>query len=512
MKQVSVLPRVAVLSFHLESNAFAVPTAKLDFVRLCWEEGERISELARTVSHLPSEIGGFYAEMDQSGAWTPVPLLVAAAPPGGPVDAAAWKEFLDCITTGLRRAMPVDAVYIGNHGAALGVGEFDTEGVLFEAIRSIVGPGVPLIASYDLHCNISDRAIAQLDALFPYRTNPHVDQRARGADAARAIRLSISGASLHVRHVRLPFTPASVTLLTRSGPYADAIGWADALVANDASGAVVNVAVTGGFVFSDAPHCGMCVVVTVRSDAALAQSIANDLAARVWADRARYVVRTIAVAKAVAKAGGAHAPLLFADVADNPGGGGGGNTVGMMRAFHEAAIPGVVLGVFVDADAVGQAEVIGVGNGGRMVFNRTPALFADTFAVDVKVLGASDGQGVGRRGIMQGRRFTLGRCALVELAGSGMRVLVGSLRRQLSEPAMLEMHGIDIAKVRCLIVKSRGHYRAGFDEHFSDDRIFDVDSDGLTTPNLARVPFRHLPRPAYPIDAGTEWHPAIRHG
>lgn len=512
MKQASASPRIAVLSFHLESNAFAVPTAKMDFVRLCWEEGERISELAREVSQLPSEIAGFYAEMDRSGAWTPLPLVVAAAPPGGPVDAATWKAFLDCVTVRLRHAMPVEAVYIGNHGAALGVGQLDTEGVLFEAIRSIVGPHVPLVASYDLHCNISDRAIAQLDALFPYRTNPHVDQRARGADAARAVRLAIAGVDLHVRHVRLPFTPASVTLLTRAGPYADAIGWADALRADHPSAAVVNVAVTGGFVFSDAPHCGMCVVVTVRSDAVLAQSIANELGARIWADRARYVVRTITVAEAVAKARDANAPLLFADVADNPGGGGGGNTVGMIRAFHQATIPGVVMGVFADADAVGQADAIGVGESGRLVFNRTPALFAETFEVEVKVLQASDGQGIGRRGILQGRRFTLGRCALVELAGSGMQVLIGSLRRQLAEPAMLEMHGIDIADIRCLIVKSRGHYRAGFDEYFSDDRIFDVDSDGLTTPNLARVPFRHLPRPVYPIDAGTEWNPSARHG
>ena len=88
-----------------------------------------------------------------------------------------------------------------------------------------------------------------------------------------------------------------------------------------------------------------------------------------------------------------------------------------------------------------------------------------------------------------------------------MRVVVGSLRRQLADPVMLEMHGIDIATVGNLIVKSRGHYRAGFDEYFSGERIHDVDSPGLTTPNLSNLAFRRLPRPVFPLDSDVQWNP-----
>jgi microcystin degradation protein MlrC len=56
-----------------------------------------------------------------------------------------------------------------------------------------------------------------------------------------------------------------------------------------------------------------------------------------------------------------------------------------------------------------------------------------------------------------------------------------------------------------LLVKSRGHYRAGFDEFFDDARIFDVDSPGLTSPNLAQIAFKRLPRPVWPIDADAHW-------
>src|SRR5690606_30827340 len=106
---------------------------------------------------------------------------------------------------------------------------------------------------------------------------------------------------------------------------------------------------------------------------------------------------------------------------------------------------------------------------------------------------------------LQGRKFSLGASALLEILDSGMLVVVGSLRRQLAEPAMLEMHGIDIAGIRVLVVKSRGHYRAGFDEYFAGSQIFDVDSPGLTTPNLKQIAFSRLPRPVWPLDDDTNW-------
>ena len=107
---------------------------------------------------------------------------------------------------------------------------------------------------------------------------------------------------------------------------------------------------------------------------------------------------------------------------------------------------------------------------------------------------------------MKERKFSLGPSVLLELVDSGLQVVVGSLRRQLAEPVMLEMHGIDISKIQCLIVKSRGHYRAGFDEFFSYQQILDVDSPGLTTPNLKRLSFKALPRPVWPIDDDVVWN------
>ena len=64
---------------------------------------------------------------------------------------------------------------------------------------------------------------------------------------------------------------------------------------------------------------------------------------------------------------------------------------------------------------------------------------------------------------------------------------------------------VDLSKVRVLVAKSRGHYRAAFAEFTSTDRMIDVDCPGLTTPNLKQLPWTRMPRPIFPIDDDVSW-------
>lgn len=498
-------PRVAILGLHLEANAFAPPTTRDDFQRQCWEEGEAITRLAREVSHLPSELPGFYARMDATGPWSPVPILVASAPPGGPIEQPLFLDFCDRVRNGLAAALPVDAVYVPSHGASSATGDEDSDGTLVAMLRQIVGPAVPIVVSHDLHCNVSERLVQACDALVVYRTNPHVDARERAAESADLLREMLAGMRTAKAFIRLPLTPPSVTLLTAEGPYADLLRFGQEFV----GGTVANVSVAGGFVFSDLPKCGMTITVTTRGAAALARRIALTIGQHAWAERESYTRRLTPVAEAVAlaqrAATGMVPPVILADVADNPGGGGRGNTSWLLAALHEARVPGVVLGVFVDPALAAEAHAAGEGARLHAVFNREESEFSKRFVSNAVVEQVSDGVGVGRRGVAAGRRFNLGPSALLRLERSGLRVVVGSLRRQLAEPVMLEMHGIDIAAARCVVVKSRGHFRAGFDEFFPPAQVFEVDAPGLTSPVLANFPWKRLTRPVFPLDAETEW-------
>ena len=503
------VPRIAVLGLHLEANAFAPPTVLDDFATQCIARGSRLGELARAkVSHLPAELPGFYGRMDETGPWRDIPVLIASAPPGGPIEQSVFLSFLDEMRTGLAAALPLDGVYISSHGASSAMGDEDSDGTLAAMVRQIVGPAVPIVCTHDLHCNVSERLVDAVDALIVYRTNPHVDMAARAADAADALRELLAGERTAKAFIRLPLAPPTVTLLTAEGPYADLIRDAEALMRTN--NAIMNASVAGGFVFSDLPKCGITITVTARGgDVAAARRAALGLARRAWAERGRHTRRLLSIAELsdlARRAGqGAHEPVIISDSGDNPGGGGRGSTAWVLSALHESGAKGVALGVFIDPALAAEAHTLGVGARFDAVFNRVESEFSKRFAAPARVVTLHDGKGVGRRGTMAGRAFDLGPAALLELEGSGLRVAIGSLRRQLLEPRMIEMLGVDIAALRVLVVKSRGHFRAGFDEFFPPARIFEVNAPGLTSPILANFNWKRLPRPIYPLDPDAIW-------
>jgi microcystin degradation protein MlrC len=121
------------------------------------------------------------------------------------------------------------------------------------------------------------------------------------------------------------------------------------------------------------------------------------------------------------------------------------------------------------------------------------------------VLRLGDGKIVGRRGPAKGIALDMGASAALDLGG--ISVVVISIRQQCLDPMQIECLGLDIAAARVLVVKSRGHFRGGFDEFFSSDRIVEVDGPGLTSPALERFPWSKLPRPVYPMDEHATWMP-----
>ena len=199
-------------------------------------------------------------------------------------------------------------------------------------------------------------------------------------------------------------------------------------------------------------------------------------------------------------------PLAFADVADNPGGGGRGNTVFLLRAFHEAGVEGALLGVFYDPDLASEAHRRGIGSRFEAQFNRPETInFSKPYAAATTVAALTDGVCVGRRGIYAGMRLELGPCAALRV--DGITVVVVSHRVQCADPVFFEMMGLDIGRARSVVVKSRGHFRGGFDEFFGPEQIAEVDLPGLTSSMLNRFTWTRLPRPVTPLDEGVDWQP-----
>lgn len=500
--------RVGMLGFFLESNRWSPVTTGAMFATGCDLAGPLLqAELGREVPRTLPDTAGFVADMNEQGDWEPVALRIAAAQPGGPAEHAFFLAFLEDITQRLRAAMPLDAVFISSHGAALTTREDDPDGVLFERVRALVGPQVPVVAVLDLHTNVSQRMTDALSAFVGYRTNPHTDLRERGQEAAQLVHTLLARGPGVVERVTLPFVPpATAQLIEPGSPLAGLMARAQTHVAGD----ILNVSLCGGFALADCAKCGFSVVVTAahgRRDAA--RALAYALAREVWDSRCAFVSRLTPLPDAVAaavQAGVSGAPrLILADVGDNPGGGGGGNTVYLLRALVEAGVQAVVLGVFTDPLLAEEAHRAGQGAHVHARFNRdrTDDPFARPFDAPAVVLALSDGAFVGRQGLVKGSERSMGLSALLQLGG--VRVAVISERQQLLDPAQLDVLGVDLSQVQTLAVKSRGHFRAAFAGFAPADRILEIDCPGLTTPNLATLPWTRLPRPVYPIDTDASW-------
>jgi microcystin degradation protein MlrC len=501
------MPRIAILGLHLESNAFAPVTVERDFRELCWLEGEAImAEARKAAPAMPREIPGFVKAMDASGAWMPVPIFLAGAQPSGPIDHDLFERLLMKMRDGLAAAGRIDAVYVCNHGAMTTTREEDPDGVMLAMVREQVGADLPIACTLDLHTNVSERMVDAADVLLIYRTNPHVDQAERAAEAAAALREMLAGLRPKKAFIRLPFTPASVALLTApgSGAFAELIEEGKRLATRE----ILDVSIGGGFVFSDTRKNGIAIAVTSRGDQAAARRVATELAAKAWRDRERYLRRLMPLDEAVRIAknseNGASA-AIFADSGDNPGGGGRGNTTDLLLAMHRGGAKRVLFGNFVDPALAQEAHQRGVGAKFCAVFNRdTTGLAAERFEAEATVLGLLDEDFVGRRGIYAGRRVMPGKSATLALGG--ITVAVISRRYQCADPMFFERFGIDVAAAATICVKSRGHFRAGFDIFFPPERVHEVDSGGLTSPVLDRLPLRNLPRPVFPLDRDTVWN------
>jgi len=502
-------PRIAVLGFAIECNRFSPVTTAADFQQDVDIRGNQIVSEARSGASITMpDLPGFFTEMDRTGQWTPVPLRVALAQPGGPVEESFFRTFLNDIEAGLKSAGPLDAVFISAHGAALAEGTDDPDGDLFEVVRRVIGPDIPVVAVFDLHANVSHKMIDNLSVFVGYLENPHTDIYERGVEAAKHMRECLAGARTAIAMVKVPLVPPQISLLTARGPYADLIKYGQTKLGGD----ILNVSVMAGFAYSDSPKNGLTAVVTARNaNKKAAAKLSLKIAKRAWDTKERFKRAMMSLGDAVQLAVSVgrdrrRKPIVLADVADNPGGGGRGNTTYLLRALKSAGAQQVIFGVFNDAAVAAKAHELGEGAIFTASFNsQEHQEFSLPFDSEAKVVKLSDGKYVGRRGVLKNVSSDMGPSALLDLRG--IQLVVISHRCQCMDPRQFEMFGLDIAQARIVVVKSRGHFRGGFDEFFKPEQIYEVDCPGLTSPMLANFTWSKLPRPVYPLDEETTWTP-----
>ncbi len=481
--------RIAIGGFQHETNTFA--PSKATFSR--FEKGEgwppllRGSDLFDAVQGANIPIAGFVSGMKDSR-HVLLPTAWAAASPSAHVTEDAFERIATMIVDGIRAAMPVDAVYLDLHGAMVAEHVDDGEGELLQRVPKLVGERVALVASLDLHANVTQRMQRNADLLIAYRTYPHVDMADTGERVARFLhRLVDADQRPHLASLRLPFLIPLQAQSTMMEPNSSIYS---KLAALDTPGAVASF--TPGFPAADFEECGP-VVFAYSDDAGAARSAVETLWNIVNEAESDYACPVYepgeAVRKAMSIAATSTRPVVIADTQDNPGAGGDSNTTGMLRALVENRAQRAAIGLMVDREAAlaahsaGEGAEIEIALGGQSAI-AGDAPFESRFLVERLSEGRFDCTGPFYRGV----HMNIGPCACLQIGG--VRVVVASDKPQMADQQMYRFIGIEPTSEKILVNKSSVHFRADFAP--IAEQILVAKAPGPMLADLAEFPWTRL--------------------
>ncbi|OCK55312.1 M81 family metallopeptidase [Bradyrhizobium sp. LMTR 3] len=484
------MTRIAVGGFLHETNTFAPTKATYaDFVHGGgWPAMAHGPDVLKVMRKINVGLAGFVEAAEANG-WELVPTISAAASPSAHVTTDAFERVMKEMVDGIANAGPIDAVYLDLHGAMVTEQHDDGEGEILARVRKVIGPDLPLVASLDLHANVSPEMVAHADALIAYRTYPHVDMADTGRACAKHLALLLRTRQRLAKAFRqLPFLIPISWQCTNDQPTR---GIYEQLAAFE-SAAVPTLSFAPGFPAADFPHCGPSVFAYGRTQAdadaaadkivALVEGHEDDFDGRIYSpdDGVRLAIELAKTAKK---------PIIIADTQDNPGAGGDSDTTGMLRALVRNHASRAATGVIYDPESAKAAHAAGVGATVTLALGGKSGIpgdapYKETFVVEK----LSDGKFVAPGPYYGGRDMDMGPSTCLRIGD--VRVVVGSYKAQLADQAMYRYVGIEPTEQKILVNKSSVHFRADFEP--IAEKLLICAAPGAMPADTAALPWTRL--------------------
>jgi len=491
-------PRVLIASFSHETNCFCPAKAG----RKEYEERylKNSDEVIPYFKGTRTPMGGII-EASEDERFEVLPIIAASATPTGLTTKEMFEFVKNKIVQTINGTENVDGIFLALHGAMVSEGTPDSEGALLKAIRNVVGPGMPIVATLDLHGNVTNAMVENANVFFPYEAYPHIDGFERGYEAGKCLARMIRKEISPVMKLR-PIPILAHTIETASEPHLELLKkvhkWEE-------SPRVINVAVMHGFAWSDIPDARMSVMAITNDDSKLAEDIVNDMAKRIWERRDKFKKKFLSPEEAVKEAVELPSgPVIIADVADNPGGGGTGDSTFILRALIEAGARNVGLAFIRDPESVEQAINAGVSSkvklslGGKL---GPKEITGGPVEITATVKTIADGQFFNKGPMGKGLLVNMGRTVVLD--AGGIEIIVAERHMQALDAEIFRRVGIEPAEKKIIVLKSAAHFRASFG-HMAK-KILDVDTPGYLSMNFESLNFKNISRPVYPLDKDFEY-------
>lgn len=484
-------PRIAVGSILTESNHFAGSLTHIDaFERYQLERGPAVLKIDQ------GYVGGMLDLLVGQGAQV-APLLVASACPGGPISAECYRALKTELLNDLASALPLDGVALALHGAAAAEGVDDVDGDILRSVRELVGPAVPIVASLDLHANVTLEMIRQADALVALETYPHRDAQNTGRRAARML-LDIVGGRIQPKMVmaKVPVLTSAVNGGTEDeGPFAELLRFAKT---HEGKNDILSVSVFLVHPYLDTLNMGSGGLVIANGDQQKAESLAISIAHQYWEQRfalePKLFLPTEAIIEGMKLEGG---PILLVETADCSGGGAAGDSVASLRALLELNPSRLSLVPVVDPEAALLCHQAGLGQTIELFLgHKLDPQWGKPIAVRGKIIRLSDGLFRYSGGPWANTLGQMGRSAVLQVGP--VQVLVTSWPTYDWANEQYQSMDMDARTAQFVVVKNPMNHREGYKGIAR--AAFILDTPGPTPATLRNTRFQHVARPYYPAD------------
>jgi len=494
--------RIAVGQLWQETNTFnPLPTTRSDFEQFGVLRGaELLERMADT-----NEIGGFIQTLRT---WSPRPEIVGLARlpawPAGPATAETFAWLRDEMVAAIERADKVDAVLLALHGAMVAEGTPDVEGAILAAVRERVGPGIPLVATLDLHANVTAQMVAHADALVLYHTAPHIDVYETGVRGARLLqRMVFEGARPTTSFVKVPMVVPAERANTQD-PESVSYRFRQRLQELESRPEMLTAGLATVQPWLDIPELGTSVIVVTNNDRQKADALSREFADEVWNARREYLPELTPVADAVRQA---HALtgeglIVLSDSADATTSGAPGDSTHVLRELLKYDWPRPALVPLVAPQLV---ERLTPGNHRVTLGGVRDRRFSRPIEVDVQVLREFEAKFVLSGHLAKNLPIDMGRSLVLQ--HGNVFVLVTSRSGPHFAPEFFRAGGFDPFTASVLVAKSPCGFRAAYQAKAR--QILVVQAPGCAPSDFWNYEYRNIQHPLWPWDEGVT-HPTQR--
>jgi microcystin degradation protein MlrC len=482
--------------FMHETNTFSRVATDMALIRQ--RDFHMANEIPQVFRGTRSALGATFEAADKYG-WTLVHPVSANPNPSGIVTDAAFEEIADMILGAVAAQGPIDGALLHLHGAMVTMSHEDAEGEFLARLRARLGPDVPVVATLDLHGNVTQRMAENANALIAFRTYPHVDMYERAWQGAALLERAMRGEIRPVTAIaRRPMIYGLDRGRHESPPMAELLARAAAI---EERGGALAVSICAGFSRANIRDVGPSITVTTDGADPQAQRIAESLMDHAWTTRdfSSFTLLTVAEAVALAKQGKpGDKPLVVADYTDNPGCGGYGDATALLGGFVAAAVESVAFHAICDPQAVHDGMAAGIGAKTTLTLGgkTDPAMGGGPLALSGEVVCLTNGRFIAYGPMGGGVERNYGP-SMVFRAG-GIDIVVISNNGQATDLSQFTSLGIEPTRYATVAVKSAQHFRAAFTTIARD--IVLVGTGALCAEIYTPELFTRVRRPVWPLD------------